>query len=284
MKKNALYYSINIAFAVIAICFINFTGVLNSRFDIFQLFHLLILFGLIHFIKFIKIYFIIMEEKVPFTRMIKTYIKTTFVSSLLPFKIGETFKMYSYGVEIGDYSKGIISVLIDKFFDAVILCLLLIPIGLYNKNISSLALILLIFLIILFFVYKSFIGTYKYLNRYFVTKVSTKSSIYVLNILDKLKQIHKKATQMLEGRQIVILFLSLFAWLAEALLIYRMAIYLNMKHNLTLVLNYINDSFFGIENILFNNYIYLGTVVFLLILIVIYAVKYIKIFLKLLKR
>ena len=58
------------------------------KFSFVELIILIILFLVLHVLKFIRIYFILLEEKIPLGRIIKIYIKSTFVSIVLPFKIG----------------------------------------------------------------------------------------------------------------------------------------------------------------------------------------------------
>lgn len=115
--KNKIYYLINIFFLAISILFINYTGIFQMKFTIYQFLVLILIFLIIHILKFFKIYLILLEEKIPLRVMARLYIKTTFVSTVLPYKTGELFKMYTYGNEIKNYTKGIIAVLVDKFFD-----------------------------------------------------------------------------------------------------------------------------------------------------------------------
>jgi len=276
--SKQVYYLTNLIFVLSSILFINFSGIMDMKFSLIEILILLFLFILIHVFKFLRIYFILLEEMIPLSKMIKIYIKTTFVSTALPFKIGEIFKMYSYGEKINNYPKGIIAVLIEKFFDAFILCLVLIPYSIYtNRNIMLLTLIMLIFLIIVFSMYISFKETYYYLNKFFVMRDRNKRSIYILNFLEKINEINKLSREMLKGRQIVIFCLSALSWISEAFLIYKMAEMLAINIDISTLFNYINDGFFGLNNLLFNNYTYLCTFIFLIIMAIIYFIKFIRI-------
>jgi hypothetical protein len=278
MKNNTSYYLINIFFLTIALFLVLTSGILPFAFSLNQFLLLLLLFLIIHFIKFIRIYFILLEEMIPMKQLLKIYIKTTFVSIALPYKSGELFKMYSYGHEINNYSKGIISVIIEKFFDAVVLCLFLIPYGLYvNKQINSFAWLMLIVVLITSMLYKAFKSTYYYLNRFFVVKVQNKESIFALEILEKINELYNTAKNMLNGRSIVIIGLSGLSWTCEILLIYFMSKWSSINVGFMTIAGYFSDSFFGITNTLFNNYIYLGTIILLIAVAIIYIDKFIKI-------
>ena len=86
--KNKIYYLINIFFLAISILFINYTGIFQMKFTIYQFLVLILIFLIIHILKFFKIYLILLEEKIPLRVMARLYIKTTFVSTVLPYKTG----------------------------------------------------------------------------------------------------------------------------------------------------------------------------------------------------
>lgn len=274
--KNKIYYVINIIFLVTSILFVNYTGILEMKFTIWQLSILALIFLIIHTFKFFKIYFILLEEKIPLKTMIKLYIKTAFVSTVLPYKIGELFKMYTYGNEIKNYTKGIIAVTIDKFFDSLILCLILVPYSLImTGKVSEMGLIMFVFFIVTLMIYMCFENTYYYLNKFFVLKNQTQKSVLALKALEKVHGVYIKTKEMLRGRYLILLISTAVAWGFESIFIYVIAGFMNIKVEFMTVTNYISDAFFGINNILFNNYIYICTAIFLIMTLVIYFNKYV---------
>ena len=275
MKKNNVVYNVvKVVFLLTSILLVNYVGIFYMDFSAIELIVLIIAFLFLHLLKFIRIYFILLEEKIPFKRIVKLYIKTTFVSIVLPFKIGELFKMYSYGKEINSYSKGIVAVIIEKFFDAVVLVLILIPFGIIKgEGISTLSILLLVFVILFIVVYFSFEGTYNYLNRFFIAKSQSKKTLVVLNVLNKLKNVYDKAKELSRERNILLISLTAIIWFVETMFVYIMSNFMNMQINFMVVVNYISDAFFGINNVLFNNYIYLCTAIFLVVIIFIYVRK-----------
>lgn len=273
-SEKTVYNIVNIIFLAISILLANYAGIFDMRFSMSEIIILAVLVLVIHVLKFIKIYFILLEEEISLKRRIKIYIKTTFVSTVFPYKLGELFKMYSYGYETKNYSKGIISVLIDKFFDATVLCLVLIPYGmLVNGTIATFTYIMLAFLVIILVIYLSFQSTYSYLNKFFIIKTKSRKGLFVLNMLEKLNDVYKYAKELIHGRQIILLFLTAIIWLMETVFIYIMSIFMNMKVKWSIIINYISDAFFGINNVLFNNYIYLCIAIFLIIIGYIYIKK-----------
>lgn len=273
--KNKMYYVINIFFLVTSMLFINYTGILEMKFTILQLLALVLIFLIIHSFKFLKIYLILLEEKIPLKVMAKLYIKTAFVSTVLPYKTGELFKMYTYGNEIKNYTKGIIAVLVDKFFDALILGLILVPYGLLvNGKVPKVGIVMLVFFLIALIVYMCFENTYYYLNKFFVLKNQTKKSVVALKVLEKAREVYIKTKEMVRGRYLLLLILTAVTWMFESIFIYVMAKFMDIKTEFMTITNYISDAFFGINNVLFNNYIYICTVIFLVMTIIIYINKY----------
>lgn len=276
MRRNDfLYYLINICFIVAAFLCINFSQIMGLQFSPMMIASLLILFLMIHGLKFARMYFILLEEKLPLWRAMKIYVKATFVSTLVPYKIGELFRMYCYGSEINHFAKGIIAVLIERFFDAISLCLILIPsiIGGWQGN-YMFPVLLVAFLIIVAAVYMAFDGTYKYLNRFLITNSGGKKGLRSLATLERIKSFFTTAKSMLKGRQMVIMLLSLLSWIIECCMLWVMGWFMGKEVTLASIGEYISDGFFGVENIFFNNYIYLCMTVFLILLVIIYAKKF----------
>ena len=275
-NKKLTYYLINMFFILGAIFLVNYRGTIGMNFSIQQIIPLILMLALIHLFKFIRIYFILLEERIPIKRMAKIYIKTTFVSIVFPYKLGEVFKMYSFGNEINSYPKGTVAVLIDKLFDAIILCAVLIPYEIIKVGkISKLSLLLLVFIVVILLIYLCFEGTYKYLNKFFIIQIKSKKGLFVLKVLEESNNIFNYSKNMIKGRQIVLLAISALIWLLESIFIYIIAGFIDMIPQLITIIEYISDAFLGINNILFNKYVYLCTVGFLVIIILIYMKKFI---------
>lgn len=275
-KQTLMYNFINILFLVIAIMLVNYNGILEMHFNIWQIFVLIFIFIVLHIFKFIRIYFILLEERVTLKEMVKMYVKTTFVSIVLPYKLGEIYKMYLYGYQIKNYTKGVIAVIIEKFFDAIILCFILIPFGITNGKISLLAIILLIFILFIIFIYLTIENTYSYLNRFFITSINSKRGLLSLNIIEKIRNIFIKSKELLHGRFAMLFVLTILTWLIEIIFVCAMSLFMKINICFDTIASYISDAFFGINNVLFNNYIYICTAIFLLVIILIYVKKYIK--------
>ncbi len=271
--KSSLYYIINIFFIGIALLFIDYLGIFDITLTLLSLVMLVLLVLITHILKLLKIYFIFLEEKIPIRRVLEIYLKTTFVTILLPYKTGEIFKAYSYGNEINNYVKGIIGVIIDKFFDALILSItLILSTFIFKSGISILGFILLAFIFIFLLLYILFPSTYYYLNKFFINSSQDKKNLFVLKVLDKSNQVYLKFKEMIRGRTLILVLITSFYWTVEYIYIFFAAKVLGLSNNFNNVINYLNDSFLGVKNTIFNTYTYLC----IFLIIIIFAIIFVK--------
>ncbi len=276
LKNKVLHLSINIIFIATALFFINYHTLFKNNLNASAIPIIVILFLLIHLARFARMYFILLEDLINPKRFLQLYTKTTLVSTLIPFKIGEIYKMYCYGVETGKTLTGIITVIIEKFFDALILCLFMTPYAFSHPNFVPFYIILCIFIVTVLILYFSFEGTYYYLNNFLIRRGGGRKSLTLLRIIEGVKKGYDSARHTLQGRFVLLLFLSIIAWGIESFLV----IFLNfgsLTFDLNTVFGYINDGFFGISNTLFNHYSNLCAIIFIPLLLVIYSKKYIQV-------
>ena len=275
LRHRLIYFLINIVFLISALCFINYTTLFNMHFTLWQWVLIIVLFAVIHFARFVRMYFILLEDLINPNRFLQLYVKTTFVSTLIPFKIGELYKMYCYGYETRSLMKGVLAVLIEKFFDAVVLCSIMMPYMIANGVMSPLLMILLCFIVLAAVLFFAFPGTYHYLNTFLISRGGGRNSLTALKMLEVMKKTYDGAKRTLRGRALILLIMSMLAWGGEALMIALMGV--GRDFEIGAVFKYISDAFFGVTNVYFDYYASICAVIFALVMIVIYWKKYYKI-------
>ena len=87
----------------------------------------LIAFCMVHAIKMMRMYLIIMDQKVSFDRYVPAYLRTTLVNLIVPYKLGEISRIGVFYRISGGFKTGFFSVLIDRFFDTLALVMILLP-------------------------------------------------------------------------------------------------------------------------------------------------------------
>ena len=76
---------------------------------------------LVHMVKAGRLYLALYGLDMKRGVCMKLYCKVTPVSVVLPWKLGEFFRIYCCGAELGSFLKGGVIILLDRFFDTVAL-------------------------------------------------------------------------------------------------------------------------------------------------------------------
>ncbi|WP_099466986.1 lysylphosphatidylglycerol synthase domain-containing protein [Konateibacter massiliensis] len=284
MKRNkrAVYFWVNIVVVLLAVAFASlktetFTDVqLNMGTQLFYLVPLFLVgFFFVHLAKMMRFYLILMEQKINFFRFIKVYMKITLVNLALPFKMGEIFRIYCYSKETKDGKIGILSVVIDRLFDTTALLVILIPYDfLVDKQISPVTLILSLFAAVIVFLYRIFLPTYYYLNRYFIMNTNSKQAVRCLYILESGKTWYDYIRRLLKGRSSLIFIFSCVGWIAEFGVLMCMQTIFQKVFGISGFVEYIN-SIFGLgDTWLLNSYTTVSCIILAVITVSVYGISY----------
>ncbi len=201
---------------------------------------ILILFFLIHAFKFFRMYLVLLEKRINFSRFIFSYCHTTLVNLLIPFKLGELYRVFVYSRLAGSFEAGLLSVIADRFFDTLALVLIMLPlIWLYPEGLTSVAVFLMVFLFAVVFIYAVFPPTYRYLNRYIIINRTSKRSMAVLRALKITRQWYDYVKRLISGRYALLLILSFGAWVFEGGLLFVLSQSLGIEFSAGAFLEYI---------------------------------------------
>lgn len=219
-KAGYRYNFINIIVLLITIIlFLDKYIATEHLFDNIEFLQILILIFavcMVHAIKAGRLYLVLYGSDISFLTYIKTYCKVTPVSVILPFKIGEFFRMYCYGRQLNNYLKGIVIIILDRFMDTIALITMILLIWAFNGwHITSFVYILLVFLLVIVSLYMIFPNVYSFWMKYLLSARATQHRLTALNILDKLNIIYKEITNVSKGRGAILYFMSLVAWIIE---------------------------------------------------------------------
>lgn len=167
----------------------------------------------VHLIKAGRLYLALYGLDISLSTYIKIYCKVTPVSVVIPYKLGEFFRMYCYGSQLGNMLKGIIIVLLDRFMDTTALVTMILLVWIVNGGyVAKLVYILLVFLFFTLLVYFVFPGVYKFWKKYLLGAKATENKLAILKILDTLNAIYQEIINVSKGRGVILYFLSLTAW------------------------------------------------------------------------
>lgn len=173
-------------------------------------------FTAVHAAKMIRLYLVLMERRIPFWRFVLLYLKTTFVNLVIPFKLGEVFRIYCISRESGKFQTGVLSVVVDRFFDTAVLLLFLLPVQVFlTRRISGVALVLLAVLLLLMILYVTFQSVYTYLNRYIILNKNSNRSLAFLKGLEFARGWYEDVRELITGRSPLIFSFSCLGWMLE---------------------------------------------------------------------
>lgn len=253
--KSKKYYSINITVFLMAILF--FYHAIGTGIRLLYLkddWNMVLFLGtffaiLVYGIKALRLYIILLEKRLALASFIRLYIKTTLINLVFPFKLGEIFRMYCYGIEFKNYKRGFLLILIDRYFDTLPLLLLLLVSTIGEKNqVSGVVAVLCVFIILVTVFYWIFPSTYKYLNRFLIMNIESDRGILALDMIRKAQNWYLYAKELIRGREAILLVLSGCAWLAEYAMLYSLVIGSGRIFKAENFVSYINAVFTGKSN------------------------------------
>ncbi len=112
---------------------------------------------LVHTLKATRLFLALYGQKISISEHLALYCKVTPVSMVLPYKVGEFYRMNAYGTHLHSGLKGIVIILLDRFMDtAALVTMILLAAFFYGGGMSSLLMVLLIFLVLVVLLYRAF--------------------------------------------------------------------------------------------------------------------------------
>ncbi len=181
-------------------------------------------FTAVHVFKALRLYLVLMEQQISFGRFLYIYLETTCVNLIIPFKLGEIYRVCRLSMETGKLALGILSVATDRFFDTASLLVLLflmkfLGVGEFNLVMG----LLLVVILAMAFVYAVFPSTFRYLNRYIIMNKDSSRSMAVLSALEVCNEWYEYLTRLIRGRSALMIAFSLLGWAFEGITLTALA-------------------------------------------------------------
>lgn len=167
-------------------------------------------------LKAARFYLVALETRPELRGFAGLYGKTTFVSLLLPRKSGEFYRMYCCGRMFGGMRAGCLAVLADRYFDTVPLLVMLTGAAVTDGGRAvGLVWFLGIFITLATAAYLIIPSACRYLNRFLIRNSMSRRGIAALGWVRRVREWRGYIGEMIEGREGLLLLLSVCAWLAE---------------------------------------------------------------------
>ena len=221
MKNNkTLYNLINAAVLLISALFfvkeLQSIDTISGMGDVSQIILMVVTVFLVHAIKACRLYLALYGNGLGFSDYLKIYAKVTPVSMLLPFKLGEFFRMYCYGEKLGSLLKGAVIILFDRFMDTAALVTMIFLIrGMSGGRILYQVYFFVLFLVTALLIYLVFPGIYSFWKKWFLRAKATENKLRALKLLDMMNRVYSEIKTVSSGRGAILYFMSVAAWAVE---------------------------------------------------------------------
>lgn len=171
---------------------------------------------LVHSVKAVRLYLALYGTDISRSTCMKLYCKVTPVSVILPWKLGEFFRIYCCGAELKSLLKGVVIILLDRFFDTIALVTMMLFLWLlWGGALPMLVYAFLIFLGLVVLIYLGFPGMHEVWKKYLLSSKATVHKLQLLKLLDAADRIYKEIRGVLHGRGSLLYILSILAWGVE---------------------------------------------------------------------
>lgn len=181
-------------------------------------------FVFVHAVKMMRMYLIVMEQHIPFKRFVPAYLRTTLVNLIIPYKLGEVYRIGVFARITKSFNVGFFSVLVDRFFDTLALIVILLPLKLLSgKAVSGPVIMLTVFLLVVMFAYFMFPSAYGYLNHYIITSRTSGKSMAALKGLEVVHEWFLYVKKLVSGRYGLLFLFSMASWILELLVLTGLA-------------------------------------------------------------
>lgn len=221
MRKNSIIYNIiNISVIGLAVFLFQYTyGNVWGFFgeNLYLVLPVMVVTVIIvHSVKAGRLYLSLCDSNIDLATHLKLYCKVIPISVILPFKVGEFFRIYCYGRQLGSALKGTVIILLDRVMDTLALVTLLLLVWLFSGGqLPLLVYLLLIFLVMMLIIYSMFPGVYRFWKKHILRAPATERGFSILKMLEMLNTIYLEIEGVVKGKGIILYFMSLVAWGAE---------------------------------------------------------------------
>lgn len=235
-------------------------------------------FVLVHVFKMMRLYLVLMEHGIGFGQFLLLYFRTTAVNFIVPFKLGELYRIEEVARKTKVWQVGVLSVVVDRFFDTLALLCWLLPIDIFLEGkISGVSIVLVIVICLLVLVYVAIPGSYQYLNRYLIMRKASKRSMAALRSLDVIGRWYEFTKNLITGRAALICGASFLGWGAELVTLTALGKYVGQAFGIGDFGSYIRGIFaFDGASAMLKSYTYAGAIAFAALTVMGYFVLFTK--------
>lgn len=225
---------------------------------------------LVHGIKGLRLYFEMYEKQMAPGLFIRQYCKVTPAVMVLPFKIGDLFRVYCFGYHLKDYMTGIAVILFDRFVDTLALVTVMLVVSLYLSSAFGTIFFMMVFaLCFMIGIYYICPGMCSYWNRYFLVQKATKERLRTLQLISKVQREYRELRAVVNGKFLIAYVLSLLAWIVEIGGLYILNSFILKENGTVAIKEYLSSALTGTGSEYLGSFICLSVLLLLLVYFVV---------------
>jgi len=242
----------------------------SIRLNILSLPLVVIFFFLAHLFKFTRVWLVLMEEKkLSLFEVFFLYARTTLVNLIIPFKLGEIYRIAVVKKVTGAIKTGVLLVLVDRFFDTMALLILTLPFMIFFGNGADPVILALsggLLAVLAFYLF--YAPSYRYLNKYLIMTKRSGRALFTLEALDRANEWYIFLQKLIRGRSPLILLSSLLGWIMEFAALKALAGVFDSSFGINAFITYINSILSGEKSRIGFIYNAMGIAVFAVLTVV----------------
>nr|WP_260440173.1 lysylphosphatidylglycerol synthase transmembrane domain-containing protein [Cohnella lubricantis] len=194
-----------------------------------------------HLLRITRLYIIFIERKFSFLQLLKIYTITAWVNMVIPFKIGEMFRVSEFSKLCKSFKMGFVSVWVERFFDTLLLLIFAVVLSAYTGTTHyALLIILFLFVAVTLFAFFSFPFSYRYSKQLTLSHSQSSKGLLLLEFMESLKLYYTFAKKLVRGRFPILFGLTLLIWLLEGGVFYYVTCTLTSEYNLDELMRVLN--------------------------------------------
>lgn len=173
-----------------------------------------VLYVLSHVLRFVRLRVLLIEMRLGFRHLLWTHFETAWVGALLPFRLGELFRVIRLSEVTESWRDGVAAYVVEKFFDGAFLLVIVVGvIGLERASgeLSLLAVTLAFVAGGALFVYWSLPGSIGYLASLLLGGRSQRSLVS-LRLLDQIRELYGAVVSKVHQRSLPLFGLTVLIW------------------------------------------------------------------------
>jgi len=195
-----------------------------------------------HLLRITRLYIIFIEKKFSFVQLLKVYTVTAWVSLVIPFKLGEIFRISEFSKMCRSFKMGFVSIWVERFFDSLLLVIIFISIIIYTDTVPYvLLLILVLFILFTLFIFLSFPISYTYTKQLALSQSQSNKGLHLLEFLESLKHYYSFAKKLVRGRFAVLFCITTIIWLVECVVLFLVVRSIFIEYDLGHLVEVLNN-------------------------------------------